>query len=161
MDRTAHFYSQPSYAGAGGGFPVFTGSRRQRGGGIFGALARMVAPAITKVGKTALRSFGQNIAGLASDVAQSALRGEGIAGVKQTLRQQGLKRLKNVGSTALRTTMDSINNSLSKRATDAPTSGLKRPLSAASISSSPSPAAKRRRKKKQRRGGGSSAVANF
>ena len=50
-DRTAAFYSGPSYTFRGAGFPVYSGSRRQRGGSILGALARNVLPAL---GKTAL-----------------------------------------------------------------------------------------------------------
>ena len=49
MDHTVHFYSQPSYRG-GANFPIFTGSRRQRGGGIFGSLGRMFAPIAKRVG---------------------------------------------------------------------------------------------------------------
>ena len=101
MDSTAAFYSRPTYSGAGGaGFTVFSGSRRQRGGGIFGSLARMVLPVVKHVGKSVLSSVGEQGMGLVKDVGQSILRGEGVQGIKQTLRQQGLKRLKNVGQTA-------------------------------------------------------------
>ena len=47
MDRTAAFYSRPSYVGAG--FPVFAGSRRQRGGSILGALKSMVGPVLSSL----------------------------------------------------------------------------------------------------------------
>ena len=90
MDSTATFYSQPSYVSSGGAFPVFAGGRRQRGGGIFGSLARMVLPALKSVGKSVLKSAGQQALGLATEVAQSALSGEGLSGVKQTLQRQGL-----------------------------------------------------------------------
>ena len=80
MDTTARFYSQPSYIG-GGGFPVFAGSRRQRGGGILGSLAKLVLPVVKSVRKSVLRSAGNEAFGLARDVAESALSGQGFDGV--------------------------------------------------------------------------------
>ena len=59
IDPTARFYSQPSYVGAG--FPVFSGSRRQLGGGIFGSLAKMVLPAWKDVGGSNLRTTGRQM----------------------------------------------------------------------------------------------------
>ena len=103
MDATARFYSQPSYVG--GGFPVFAGSRRQRGGSIFGAIAKAVLPALKTIGKSVLRQAGTEAFGLASDLANSALQGRSI---KQTLRNQGLKRLRNVGRTALTSAMSTV-----------------------------------------------------
>ena len=52
MDRTAAFYSAPSYRYGGGAMPVFSGSRRQRGGSIFGAFKRLFMPIITSLGKS-------------------------------------------------------------------------------------------------------------
>ena len=51
MDDTLAFYSRPSTEYRGGGFPVFAGSRRQRGGGIFGSLKRFFLPIAKNVGK--------------------------------------------------------------------------------------------------------------
>ena len=109
MDPTVRFYSQPTYA-VGGGFPVFAGSRRQRGGGIFGSLAKMVLPVIKTVGSAVLRNVGGEVAGLARDVAQTALSGRGMAVVRQTLQRQGLKRLQNVGQHAIRTAMNEFSS---------------------------------------------------
>ena len=53
MDRTAAFYAGPSYRGSG--FPVFSGSRRQRGGSILGAIKSMVMPVLGTIGKSALK----------------------------------------------------------------------------------------------------------
>ena len=80
MDYTADFYSQPSYRG-GASFPIFTGSIRQRGGGIFGSLGKILA--VTKrVGKKLL-SHG---VGLARDVAQDVMSGQNI---KESLINRG------------------------------------------------------------------------
>ena len=92
MDRTAHFYSQPSYVGAG--FPIFSGSRRQRGGGVLGSLARLVLPAVKSVGKALV----PQVVGLAGDVVKSVSRGENIG---TAIRRQGTRRLANVGRAAL------------------------------------------------------------
>ena len=160
MDPTARFYSQPSYVGGGAGFPIFSGSRRQRGGGIFGSLAKMVLPVLKNVGSSILRTAGKEAIGLAHDVAESALSGEGMRGVKRTLRQQGLKRLRTVGQNALRTAMSSPSRAAPgsdgflSSATSATALGKRRHRS--------STTAARRGRKRQRRGGGSSgASANF
>ena len=94
MDRTAAFYSGPSYQFRGAGFPVYAGSRRQRGGSILGALKQMVLPALSNLGKTVGKAALSQAVGLASDVAMDAARGRNIG---QSLKQHGLKRLKNVG----------------------------------------------------------------
>ena len=104
MDRTAAFYSAPSYHYRGaGGFPVFSGSRRQRGGGILGSLAKMAMPMLKTVGKAAL---GQAV-GFAKDVATDIAQGRNV---RQSLKNRGLKRLKN-------TAMTSLSNIVGKRST--------------------------------------------
>ena len=162
MDATARFYSQPSYVG--GGFPVFSGSRRQRGGGIFGALAKMVLPVLKNVGSSVLRTAGREAVGLASDVAQSALSGQGLSGIRQTLQQQGLKRLRNVGQNALRTTVDEFRRRPSAtRASSSPSAPLRKRQRRAPPPATATAAATRkpRSKRRQRRVGGSQRVANF
>ena len=95
MDRTAAFYSAPSYHYRGaGGFPIFSGSRRQRGGGILGSLAKMAMPVLKTVGKAAL---GEAV-GFAKDVAGDIAQGRNVG---QSLKQHGLKRLKNTAMTSL------------------------------------------------------------
>ena len=66
MDRSANFYSQPSYVG--GGFPIFSGSRRMRGGGIFGSLARLAVPVVKNLGRSLLRAGKHHGLGFAKDV---------------------------------------------------------------------------------------------
>ena len=89
MDTTAQFYSHPSYVGRG--FPVYSGSRRQSGGSIFGALGRMILPVLRPLGK----SLAKRAIGVASNVAMDAIEGKkfgeslkrrGIAAAKQGLR---------------------------------------------------------------------------
>ena len=97
-DPTAHFYSQPSYIGAG--FPVFSGSRRQRGGNILGSLSKLILPALKAAGRAFLHRGSREAIGLAGDAGIAALSGRGKAGVMQTLRNRGLKRLSNAGKAA-------------------------------------------------------------
>lgn len=94
MDRTAKFYSSPSYVGHGAGMPIFSGSRRQRGGSILGSIKSLVQPTLTSMGKAAINQA----VGLAGDVLGDVFRGRTI---KQSLTQHGLKRLKNVGTAGL------------------------------------------------------------
>lgn len=47
MDRTATFYSQPSYVQRGAGLPVYSGSRRQRGGSVLGAVKNFIMPVVS------------------------------------------------------------------------------------------------------------------
>ena len=103
MDRTAAFYAGPSYRGAG--FPVFSGSRRQRGGSILGAIKSMVMPVLGSIGKSALKQA----VGFAGDVASDISQGRSL---RSSLKSHGLKRLKNVGSEAFKTVMSSRKRSL-------------------------------------------------
>ena len=96
MDRTAAFYSRASHAG--GGFPIFSGSRRMRGGGIFGALARLVIPTVKRVGVSLLKKGARQAVGLAKDVAIDAMAGRNV---KDSLKQHGIARAKNVGRAAI------------------------------------------------------------
>ena len=123
MDRTAQFYSTPSYVGRGAGLPIFVGSRRQRGGSILGSVKSLVLPTLTSVGKTALKQA----VGLAGDVASDIARGRNI---RQSLKQHGLKRLKNVGKESLGHLASQLNPfSSSKRSTRKRTSTGKVPPS--------------------------------
>ena len=95
MDRTAAFYSAPSYQYRGaGGFPVFSGSRRQRGGSILGSIAKVAMPILGNIGKAAL---GQAV-GLAKDVAGDLAQGRNI---KESLKQRGISRLKKTAKASL------------------------------------------------------------
>ena len=97
MDRTAAFYSQPSY---GGGFQVFTGSRRQRGGGIFGALARIALPMAKRVGTSLLKQGARQAMSLAQNVASDVASGKSIG---ESFKSQGKSHLKQFGQRALKT----------------------------------------------------------
>ena len=157
MDPTAAFYSRPTYSGVGGGgFPVFSGSRRQRGGGIFGSLARMVLPVVKSVGTSILKSAGQQALGLASDAAQSALRGEGLSGVRRTLRQQGLKRLKNVGMSALSAATQQRTGGLLL-----PPPNLRKRRHSSTLPTTTTTVAKKRRKKQASTTTATTSKANF
>ena len=92
LSSTATFYFGPSYAFRGSGFPVYAGSRRQRGGSILGSLARNVLPTL---GKAAL---GQAL-GLAGDVVSDVFKGRKVT---DSLKSHGLRRLKNVGMAGIR-----------------------------------------------------------
>ena len=105
MDRTAAFYSQPSYGG--GGFHVFVGSRRQRGGGIFGALARIALPFAKRVGSSLLKKGARHAMSLAQNVASDVAAGKSIG---ESLKSQGKSQLKQFGQSALKTGMKELGN---------------------------------------------------
>lgn len=85
MDATAQFYSHPSYVGRG--LPVYSGSRRQSGGSIFGALGRMILPILRPLGK----SLAKRAVGVASNVAMDALDGRKIG---ESLKRRGIAAAK-------------------------------------------------------------------
>lgn len=94
MDPTVEFYSRPSHSYRGGSFPVFTGSRRQRGGSVFGALKKFFMP-VTKMIGPALLSHG---ASLARDIAQDVMSGKNI---KSALMNRGKAAAINLGKEAI------------------------------------------------------------
>ncbi len=119
MDRTAAFYSQPSYHFRGSGFPVFSGSRRMRGGSILGALKQMIVPTLASVGKSVGRAALKQAVGFASDVANDALQGRNLT---QSLKARGKQRAMRVAQTAkkqglnaMRTAMGSTSQPSRKR----------------------------------------------
>lgn len=93
MDRTAAFYSQPSYVGAGA-MPIFAGARRQRGGGILGSLKNIFMPILRNVGKRGAKAA----LGLASDVIGDVTSGKSF---KTSIKQHGLRRAKRLGGDLL------------------------------------------------------------
>lgn len=86
MDRTAALYSRPFY---GGGMPVFSGSRRQKGGSIFGALQRFFMPVVKAFGRKIVKHGAQQAVGLAKDVVKDAFL---TGNVKDSVRKHGKKR---------------------------------------------------------------------
>ena len=108
MDRTADFYSRPTYVARGGAsIPVYSGSRRQRGGSILGALKNFFLP----LGKTLLKKGARQAIGLAADVAGDAIRGRNV---KNSLIQHGKQRAKNFGQAALVQGIHSVRNVIGK-----------------------------------------------
>ena len=114
MDRTSNFYSQPSYVG--GGFPVFSGSRRQRGGSIFGALSRVVLPMLKNFGRRALGHAVKKALGVGEHVLFDTMRG---ANPRQSLMKHGKQAAKEFltdGSrTALNTAMSKMSGPMPSR----------------------------------------------
>ena len=104
MDRTAHFYAQPSYA-RGGIMPVFSGSRRQRGGNVLGALKNVFMPMLRTVG----RKGAQAALGLATDVIGDVTAGRNI---KESIKQRGLRRAKRLGSDLLSTAVSQVQTAI-------------------------------------------------
>lgn len=90
MDRTAQFYSTPSYHFKGAGFPVYAGSRRQRGGSILGALKRLALPILGKLKQRAINETW----GLAKGAMYDTMSGKSL---KQSLMKRGIQGAKNIG----------------------------------------------------------------
>ena len=104
MDQTALFYSRPSHEFRGGAaFNVFAGSRRQRGGGIFGALKNFFLPMAKNLGKSLL-STG---VGLASDLARDTMEGKNF---KKSLIERGKSRALNFGKSAAREGLSALSS---------------------------------------------------
>ena len=107
MDPIAEFYSRPSDEYRGGAFNVFAGSRRQRGGGIFGSLKNFFVPIAKTLGKNLL-SHG---IGLARDVAQDAMEGKSV---KNSLMDRGKARALDFGKSAARQSVHALSNMIGK-----------------------------------------------
>lgn len=102
MDRTANFYANPTYSG-GGSFPVFSGSRRRRGGGILGILKSLALPML----KGVVRKGATQALGLATDVASDLAAGRNL---RSSVMRHGVRRAKRLGSDVLQSTMGSLSN---------------------------------------------------
>ena len=124
MDRTAHFYSQPTYTQRGGGLPVYSGSRRQRGGNVLGAIKSFVMPILGGVKQTALRHAKRQAFGLAKDVAFDAFRGRNIG---ESLKERGIQHAKELGKGVLRDTVRGVAGPFSSKR-KATSNTVKRPL---------------------------------
>lgn len=115
MDRTAQFYSAPTYHFRGAGFPVYAGSRRQRGGSILGALRNFAMPIFNKIKQKALNeSFG-----LAKGLMYDAVSGKDL---KQSLLKRGSQTARNVGVSLAGDALRSI-----RKRTATPTTTTRRP----------------------------------
>lgn len=89
MDRTAAFYSGPSYRYGGGAMPVFSGSRRHRGGSIFGSLKSFFMPILSSLGKRVAKQGAREAVGLAGDVVKDAFM---FKNVNDSLARNAKKR---------------------------------------------------------------------
>ena len=107
MDSTANFYSRPSYVFRGAGLPIYSGSRRQRGGSIFGALKKFALP----LRKSLLKKGAKQALGLVADIAGDVMRGQNL---KSSLIQHGKSRAKNFGKDALAEGIQSISGMIGK-----------------------------------------------
>ena len=67
-------------------------SRRQRGGGFFGKLARMAVPLLKRVGT----SLGQNTLGFASNTLSDLIEGKSSNEIKEGMRKRGAQHFRNV-----------------------------------------------------------------
>ena len=118
MDRTAQFYSQPTYA-RGGFMPVFAGSRRQRGGNVLGALKSFFMPFLRMVG----RKGAQQAIGLASDVVGDVTSGKSI---KNSIRQRGISHANRLGRDLLSTAVGQLQPTVTSKAKATPIRSRKR-----------------------------------
>lgn len=105
MDRTAAFYWKPTYVQRGAGLPVYSGSRRQRGGSVLGALKGFVMPALGAIKRSALRRVKAEAFGLAKDVARDAMSGRNIL---QSAKTRGIQRAKRLGKGVLSDAVGSV-----------------------------------------------------
>ena len=147
MDQTADFYSRPSQEYRGGGFPIFSGSRRQRGGGIFGSLKSIFMPVVKNLGR---RLISQGI-GLAGDVAKDALL---FRNVGNSLKQNARRRAINLGKDVAVDSLNRVSNMIGKGSRRAPrrpgrkvTRKRKGKSKARSVSRKPIPRKRRKRSK--------------
>ena len=97
MDRTAAFYSGPSYRYGGAAMPVFSGSRRHRGGSIFGALKSFFMPILSGLGKKVAQQGAREAVGLAGDVVKDAFL---FKNVNESLAKNAKKRALDLGKYA-------------------------------------------------------------
>ena len=107
MDRTANFYSGPSYRYGGGAMPVFSGSRRQRGGSIFGALKRLFWPVITSLGKKIAKRGASEAVGLAGDVVKDAFLSKDVG---ESLKSNAKRRALDLGKYSADQGLDAMRN---------------------------------------------------
>ena len=106
MDRTAAFYSGPSFR-FGGGFPIYSGARRQRGGTIFGAIKRLAMPAIKSLGKKVLRKGATEAIGLTRNVIGDAIAGKNV---RSSVQDRAAKRLRSVAKYSADEGLDALEN---------------------------------------------------
>ena len=108
MDRTATFYAQPTYSQRGGGLPVYSGSRRQRGGSVLGAIKAFIMPFLSGVKNRVIHHAKAEGAKVLKGVARDAVQGRNIVQSAKTHAIHGAKQLgKNVVLDTARTLTNS------------------------------------------------------
>ncbi|MEL7306371.1 MAG: hypothetical protein AAGK05_00105 [Pseudomonadota bacterium] len=112
MDRTAAFYASPTYVQSGGGVPIFSGSRRQRGGGILGAIKNFFLPMLQGVKRQAINRAKSEVLGLAKNVAWDAIRGKNVG---QSLKTHGLQSVKRIGKNVILDAVSQVKGSASRK----------------------------------------------
>ena len=99
MDRTAAFYASPTYVQRGGGtIPIFSGSRRQRGGSILGAIKNFFMPLLPGLKNYAVKKAKTAAAGLIKNVASDVQAGRSFG---QSLKSRGLQSAVQLGKDAV------------------------------------------------------------
>ena len=95
MDNTAQYYSGPSDRFVGGSLPytVYSGSRRLRGGGIFGALGRLLGPAVKSFGRKILKQGAQAALDMTQNVVNDVASGKNLGESLKTHGKRGLQRM--------------------------------------------------------------------
>ena len=92
MDRTAVYYSSPSYTFGASAMPIFSGSRRQRGGSIFGTIKGFLMPVLSSLGKKIAKRGAREAVGFAKDVASEAFTSNKLSAnpVKRIAKKRAL-----------------------------------------------------------------------
>ena len=114
MDRTATFYAQPTYSQRGGGLPVYSGSRRQRGGSVLGAIKAFIMPFLSNVKNRVIHHAKTEGTKFAKGVVMDAFRGRNVAQSVKTRAIQGAKQL---GKNAVLETARAFTTSRKRKAT--------------------------------------------
>ena len=112
MDRTAAFYSQPTYIQRGGGLPVYSGSRRQRGGSVLGALKSFIMPFLGNIKQNTIKRAKQEAWNIAKGVALDAFQGKNL---KNSVKERGIHHVKQLGKNVLHDTTTAITGEASRK----------------------------------------------
>ncbi len=106
MDRTAVYYSTPSYTFGAGAMPVFSGSRRQRGGSIFGTIKGFLMPVLSSLGKKIAKRGAHEAVGFAKDFASEAFSSNKLSA--EPMKRIAKKRALSLGRYATDEGLDAL-----------------------------------------------------
>ena len=113
MDASAEFYSKPSYHYQGVGFPVYSGSRRQRGGGILGAIKSFFMPILKSFGKKALVKGKSAAIGFAKDMITDKIMGRDM---KESFKKNATNRALRLGKDLVTEGAETVRTATKRRA---------------------------------------------